>query len=83
MSAEVIIGRRFTIVIPKAIREKLHIKVGQRAMMRYEGGRILIELLPDDPHRALSEALGDFSYSEEEHEKGAEEWLREVARAGH
>jgi AbrB family looped-hinge helix DNA binding protein len=83
MSEEVTIGRRFTIVIPKAIREKLDIKIGQRAMMRHERGKILIEPLPDDPYGALSKALGDFSYSEERCEGKAEEWLRKVARTGY
>jgi len=79
MSEEITIGKRFTIVIPKKIREKLNIKVGQRAIVREENGTIIIELLPNDPYKALSDALGDFSYNEEEYEKKAEEWLKKIA----
>ncbi|MEM1574884.1 MAG: AbrB/MazE/SpoVT family DNA-binding domain-containing protein [Nitrososphaerota archaeon] len=80
MSEEVIIGKRFTIVIPKKIREKLNIKVGQRAIVRHEQGVIMIEMLPDDPYKALADTLGNFSYNEEEYERKAEEWLKKVAR---
>lgn len=83
MSEEVTIGKHFTIVIPKKIREKLNIKVGQRAIVRHEQGAIMIEILPDDPYKALSDTLGDFSYNEEEYEKKAEEWLKKVASTGH
>jgi len=81
MSEEVTIGKRFSIVIPKRVREKLKLKEGQRALMRHEGGIILIEPLPEDPYKVLSETLGDFSYSEDKHEKRAEEWLKKVARS--
>jgi len=80
MSEEITIGRRFSVVIPKKVREKLGLKQGQRALMRDEDGRIVIEPLPEDPYKVLSEALGDFTYSEEKYEKKAEEWLKKVAR---
>jgi len=80
LSEEVTIGRRFTIVIPKAVRRKLGIREGQRALLSCEAGKIVVEPLPQDPYEALSEALGDFTYSEESHEKEAEEWLKRVAR---
>lgn len=80
MSEEVTIGRRFSIVIPKGVRKKLKLKEGQRALVRHEGEVIVIEPLPEDPYKVLSETLGDFSYSEEKYEKKAEEWLKRVAR---
>jgi len=83
MSEEVTIGRRFTVVIPKRIRDKLKIKEGQRAFARYESGTIVIEPLTEDPYKVLAETLGDFSYSEERCEKEAEEWLKKVARLRH
>ncbi len=81
MSEEVTIGRRYSVVIPKRVRKKLKLKEGQRALIRQEGERIVIEPLPDNPYVILSETLGDFSYSEEECEKRAEEWLKRVARS--
>lgn len=83
MSEEVTVGRRFSVVIPKKVREKAKLKEGQRALVRYEGTAIIIEPLPEDPYKVLSEALGDFSYREEKHEKKAEEWLKKVARSRH
>lgn len=80
MSEEVTIGRRFSFVIPKGVREKLGLREGQRALVRHEGDAIVVEPLPEDPYKELSEALGDFSYSEENYEKRAEEWLKKVAR---
>jgi len=81
MSEEVTIGRRFSLVIPKRAREKLGLREGQRVLVRHEGEVIVVEPLPEDPYKELSEALGDFSYSEEKYEKRAEEWLKRVARS--
>jgi len=83
MSEEARIGKRFAIVIPKRVRKLLALREGQAVMVSAEGGRILVEPLPDDPYRVLADALGDFSYSEERYEKTAEEWLRRVARSRH
>lgn len=83
MSEEVRIGKRFAIVIPKRVRRLLNLREGQAAIVSSEGGRILVEPLPDDPYRVLEDTIGDFSYSEERHEKTAEEWLRRVARSRH
>jgi len=80
MSEEVTIGRRFSFVIPKRVRENLGLREGQRVLVRHEGEVIVVEPLPEDPYKELSEALGDFSYSEEKYEKRAEEWLKKVAR---
>ncbi|MEM1570001.1 MAG: AbrB/MazE/SpoVT family DNA-binding domain-containing protein [Candidatus Bathyarchaeia archaeon] len=78
MSDESVIGRRYTLVIPKAIREELALKQGQRVLIRVEGKRIIIEPLPWDPYKVMEEVVGE-PYEEEEEVK-AEEWLR--SRAG-
>jgi len=83
MSEEVTIGRRFSLVIPKRVRNKLKLKEGQRALVREEEGKIVIEPLPNDPYEVLSETLGDFRYNEEKYEKKAIEWLKKVAGSGH
>lgn len=79
MSEEVTIGRRYLIVIPKRVRRKLKLKEGQRALVREESGRIIVEPLPGDPYKVLAETIGDLSYSEEDYEKKAEEWMKRVA----
>ena len=83
MSEEAIIGRRYTIVIPKSIRNKIGLKEGQRVFVREQVGKIVIEPLPLDPYKTLAAVLGDFTYVEEKHEKIAEAWLKKVARSGH
>jgi len=83
MSEEVTVGRRFTLVIPKGVRRVVGLREGQRALVRAEAGRIIVEALPTNPYDALAEALGDIQYSEVKHEKKAEEWLRKVARVRH
>lgn len=83
MSEEVTVGRRFTLVIPKAVRQLVGLKEGQRALVRAEAGRIIVEGLPANPYDVLAETIGDISYSEARHEEKAEEWLRKVARVRH
>lgn len=79
MSEEVTVGRRFTLVIPKAVRQLVGLKEGQRALVRAEGGRIIVEALPANPYDVLAETIGEIRYSEARHEEKAEEWLRKVA----
>jgi AbrB family looped-hinge helix DNA binding protein len=79
MSEESIIGRRYTLVIPKAVREELTLKEGQRVLIRVENGRIVIEPLPWDPYEVLEKIVGE-PYEEEREEARAERWLK--SRAG-
>ncbi len=83
MSKEITIGKRFTIVVPKAIRGILGLREGQKAILRAEEGRIVLEPLPEDPYKVLARTLGGFRYDEARHEKKAEEWLKRVARSRH
>jgi len=78
MSEESVIGRRYTLVIPKTVREELGLVEGQGVLIRVEGGRIVIEPLPCDPYRVLEEVVGE-SYEEGREEPKAEEWLRSHA----
>ncbi|MGH9878412.1 MAG: AbrB/MazE/SpoVT family DNA-binding domain-containing protein, partial [Nitrososphaerales archaeon] len=58
MSEEVIIGRRYTMVIPKSIRKKIGLKEGQKVFVREQDGKILIEPLPANPYKTLAAVLG-------------------------
>jgi AbrB family looped-hinge helix DNA binding protein len=75
MSEESVIGRRYTLVIPKAVREKLTLKQGQRVLIRVEGKKIVIEPLPWDPYKVLEDIVGE-PYEEGKEEAKAEEWLK-------
>jgi len=79
MSEESVIGRRYTLVIPKSVREELTLKEGQRVLIRVEDGRIVIEPLPWDPYEVLEKIVGE-PYEEEREETKAERWLK--SRAG-
>jgi len=76
--SEAVIGKRNTLVIPKAIREKLNLKEGQRVLMRVEEGKIVVEPLPWDPYAVLERVIRE-PYEEAKDETKAEKWLREHA----
>jgi len=78
MSEESIIGRRYTLVIPKAVREELTLKEGQRVLIRVENGRIVIEPLPWDPYEVLEKVVGE-PYEEKREKARAERWLKDHA----
>ncbi len=80
MSEEIIIGRRFTLVIPKNTRRQLNLKEGQHLHIRVEGGRIVLEPFPLDPYKVLASVVHE-SYDEKHDEPKAEEWLKK--HAGH
>jgi AbrB family looped-hinge helix DNA binding protein len=45
-----VVGERFQITIDKAVRERLGIRPGDRAVERVEDGRMVVEFVPR-PHR--------------------------------
>jgi AbrB family looped-hinge helix DNA binding protein len=75
LSEKAVIGRRYTLVIPKIVREELNLKEGQRVLVRVEGERIIVEPLPWDPYEVLEEVIRE-PYLERKDEAGAEEWLK-------
>jgi len=72
------IGRRYTIVIPKEIRNKVNLKEGSLVIIRVADNKIIIEALPDDPFKVLEEVIGEPYYEEKDEEK-AIKWLIEHA----
>ena len=79
MSEEVVVGKRYTLVIPKGIREEVGgLEEGQRVLIHVEGGKIVIEPFPRDPLETL-EILIREPYDEAKDEKRAEGWLKKHA----
>lgn len=78
MSEQTVIGKRFTLVIPKAVRERLGLKEGQRVLVRVEKGKVVVDPLPGNPYRVLEEVVGE-PYKEEKEEAEAERWLKNHA----
>ncbi|RJX15171.1 AbrB/MazE/SpoVT family DNA-binding domain-containing protein [Candidatus Bathyarchaeota archaeon] len=75
--SEVVIGRRYTVVIPKSVREKIDIKEGQKVLVKVEENRIIIEPLPSNPYSILERIIKE-PYNEREEAK-IEKWLRKYA----
>jgi len=73
-SSETIVGRRFTLVIPKAIRERLGLREGQRVRVKVDGERVVLDPLPADPGAVLDRLIR-FTYDPKRDRKRAERWL--------
>jgi len=79
LSEETVVGKRGTIVIPKAARKELNLEEGRRVLVRIQDGKIIIEPLPRDPYETLGKVVGE-PCEEAKDEVKAEVWLK--SRAG-
>jgi AbrB family looped-hinge helix DNA binding protein len=57
MSEQVVVGKRFTVVIPKSLRKKIELSEGQKVVMRVEEGKLVMEPLPRDSYRVLERVI--------------------------
>jgi AbrB family looped-hinge helix DNA binding protein len=78
MSEETVVGKRFTIVIPKVLRQQLGLKEGQRVLLQVEKRKLLLEPLPAEPYAVLARVVGE-PYHEARDEPRAEAWLKKHA----
>lgn len=78
MSEQAVIGKRFTLVIPKRVREQLGLREGQRVLVRVEEGKVVVDPLPWNPYQVLERVVGE-PYEEERDEGKAERWVKEHA----
>jgi AbrB family looped-hinge helix DNA binding protein len=72
-SDRAIVGKRFSIVVPRSVREKINLKEGQQVIVREDGGKVIIEPLPNEPLKVLERVIGE-PYDEGKDEKRAERW---------
>ena len=79
MGENVKIGKRYTIVIPKSLREKLGIKENQMAEIEVDAGKLVITPKTADPFKKLSELMGDIKY-DEKLERKVEKSLENISR---
>lgn len=77
-SESVRVGRKFTLVIPKSVRERLKIREGDILTLQVEGEKIVLTIRRSDPLKVLEEIIGE-PYDEDRDEKNAERWLKENA----
>jgi AbrB family looped-hinge helix DNA binding protein len=78
VSEKTVIGKRFTLVIPKAVKGRLRLREGQRVLVRVEKGKVVVDPLPWNPFEMLEKIVGR-PYIEEREEAEAERWLKEHA----
>ncbi len=58
---QVNVGRRYQVTIPKDVREKAKISVGDEEDVRYEDGKILLEKLEDNWEKVMAETEGSWA----------------------
>jgi len=58
MIAAVRIKKKFNVTIPKRVRKKLEVKVGQLVQVSIDGDRIVLKPVPYDPSEKLEELIG-------------------------
>ncbi len=78
MSEQAVVGKRYTIVVPKSIRKKVGIEEGQRVLVTALGDTIVVQPLPKDPYTSLARIIGE-PYNEKKDERRLEEWLKKHA----
>ena len=62
------IGKRFSLIIPKDIREKIGLKEGDLVTIRKEKNLIIIIPEKISPFKKLSNLIGDIKYDEKAEE---------------
>ena len=78
MESDVVrVGKKFTLVIPKKVREMLGIKEGDLLSVKVKEGKIIMEPKKSDSFQVLERIIGK-PYDERRDEKKAEEWLKDA-----
>ncbi|MHA1265864.1 MAG: AbrB/MazE/SpoVT family DNA-binding domain-containing protein [Candidatus Helarchaeota archaeon] len=68
------IGKRFSVIIPKEIREKLGLKEGDLITIKKSENKIIITPEKISPFKKLANLVGDIRYNDET-KKEAEKYL--------
>ena len=58
---QVKVARGYKVTIPRYVREKAHISIGDTVDVRFEEGKIVLERLEDNSERVMSETAGSWS----------------------
>ncbi len=72
------VGRKFEIVIPKNVRERVNIEEGDLLEVEVEENKIILKKVKYNPYEVLKRVVGE-SYNEEIDEKKAERWLKDAS----
>ena len=75
MSERTVVGKRYTIVVPKSVRKRVKIEEGQPVLVTARGETIVVRPLPKDPYASLARIIGE-PYDEKKDERKVDEWLR-------
>ena len=55
------VGRRYQVTIPKEVREKARMSVGDTVDVRYEDGKIVLERQEDSWERVMADSAGSWA----------------------
>jgi len=69
------LGKRFTITLPKEIREKLSLKEGNHLKIVRKASHLEIYPLDDNPHKRLAQLLKKVDYRKVDLNKESEKFL--------
>ena len=58
---QVKVARRYKVTIPRDVREKANISIGDAIDVRFEEGKIVLERLEDNWERVMAETAGSWS----------------------
>ena len=74
------IGKRFVVVIPKSIRDRVQLKEGEQIKIHTDGIRIIIEPQREDPFEKLERIAGDIRFNRRTR-KEAEKYLLDSVKS--
>lgn len=73
------VSPKYRITITQSVRKKTPLRVGQKVYLLARPPYIVLIPIPDDVDEALSELIGDITYSREERKKAEKQLLKEVS----
>lgn len=65
------VREKFQVTIPKDVRDKIPLKVGDALELKAGEGRIIATPVPD-PSKRLAELLGDFQFTRRDRERASQ-----------
>ncbi|MBI4258643.1 MAG: AbrB/MazE/SpoVT family DNA-binding domain-containing protein [Thaumarchaeota archaeon] len=67
------VREKFQVMLPKNVRDRIHVKVGDLLELKAEEGRIIATPVPD-PSKKLAQLLGDFKFTRRDRERASQKF---------
>ena len=72
------IRKRFVLIIPKRIREKINLKENEPVEITLDNDKIIIQRISADPFKKLSQFGKDITFSKEERKKAEKLLMKQI-----